>query len=270
MESLHVFVYNLAGISIYSAMGLIRLIFSVCCVSGFYLFVFAFILLIRRIQRVQLQQKFKAEKRMAELQLLSLRNQMDPHFTFNVLNTIGAAILQNKNEESYNLLLKFSKMIRTTVSSSDQICRSLQEELDFVKNYLDLQLIRCNGCFKFTIDVDKHIDPLQPLPKMILQTYVENALKHGLIPKKSGGLLKISAIKENGRISLTIEDNGVGRQQAQINGTLSTGVGLKIMRQYYELLNRNNQFHITEEFPIFMMKRTGGGYPGGDKNSRRL
>lgn len=215
---------------------------------GFYLFVFAFILLIRRIQRVQLQQKFKAEKRMAELQLLSLRNQMDPHFTFNVLNTIGAAILQNKNEESYNLLLKFSKMIRTTVSSSDQICRSLQEELDFVKNYLDLQLIRCNGCFKFTIDVDKHIDPLQPLPKMILQTYVENALKHGLIPKKSGGLLKISAIKENGRISLTIEDNGVGRQQAQINGTLSTGVGLKIMRQYYELLNRNNQFHITEEF----------------------
>lgn len=216
--------------------------------AGVYLLVLIFILLIRNLQRLQLRKKYETERKMAELQLLSLRNQMDPHFTFNVLNTIGAAILQNKNEESYSLLLKFSKMIRTTVSSSDQICRSLQEELDFVKNYLDLQLIRCNDCFKFTINVDQHIDPLQPLPKMILQTYVENALKHGLIPKKSGGLLKISAVNENGRIILTIEDNGVGRQQAQINGTLSTGVGLKIMRQYYELLNRNNQFHITEEF----------------------
>ncbi len=213
-----------------------------------YLSVFLLLLLIRNHQRNLLRKKFETEKKLAELQLLSLRNQMDPHFTFNVLNTIGAAILQNKNEESYNLLLKFSRMIRTTVSSSDQIYRSLQEELDFVKNYLDLQIIRCNGSFSYTVEMDQTIDPVQPVPKMILQTYVENALKHGLIPKKSGGLLKISAVREEQRISLTIEDNGIGRQQAQINGTLSTGVGLKIMRQYYELLNRNNQFHITEEF----------------------
>ena len=212
-----------------------------------YLLVLGFILLIRKIQRIQLQQKYEIEKRMAELQLLSIRNQMDPHFTFNVLNTIGSTILQKKSDESYDLLMKFSKMIRTTIHSSSKICRPLKEELDFVKNYLELQQIRHQGYFKFSISVDPAIDQSKPVPKMVLQTYVENALKHGLIPKKNDGLIQISAIMNARGILLTIKDNGIGRKKASQSNTVSTKVGLKIMQQYYAVLNKQNTCEITEE-----------------------
>jgi LytS/YehU family sensor histidine kinase len=83
---------------------------------------------------------------------------------------------------------------------------------------------------------------------MTLQTYVENALKHGLIPRKGGGRLLIEISRESAGIRLKVEDNGVGRQQAKINGTVSTGVGLSITGQYYALLNRENEHPITETF----------------------
>jgi hypothetical protein len=215
---------------------------------GIYLLILGFILLVRRIQRLQIQKKYEAEKKMAELQLLSLRNQMDPHFTFNVLNTIGSAILQKRNDESYDLLMKFSKLIRTTINSARVICRPLQEELDFVKNYLDLQHVRHEGLFSYKIHLDADISPRQPVPKMILQTYVENSLRHGVVPRKSDGKIQIMVSQEEKGIRLMVEDNGIGRQQAKINGSVSTGVGLSIIGQYYALLNRDNAQPITETF----------------------
>jgi hypothetical protein len=213
-----------------------------------YLSVLLFILMIRNLQRIQLRKKYETEKKMAELQLLSLRNQMDPHFTFNVLNTIGSVILQNKGDESYDLLMKFSKMIRTTINSANKICRPLTEELNFVKNYLELQQFRHAGYFIYQIAVDPEVNTQQPVPKMILQTYVENALKHGIIPRKGGGELLISVKKVNTCLELSVQDNGIGRRQAKINGSTSTGVGLSILNQYYQVLNRDNINPITEEF----------------------
>jgi hypothetical protein len=213
-----------------------------------YLSVLLFILMIRNLQRIQLRKKYETDKKMAELQLLSLRNQMDPHFTFNVLNTIGSVILQNKGDESYDLLMKFSKMIRTTINSANRIVRPLEEELNFVRNYLELQQFRHAGYFTYLIEVDPGINTQQPVPKMILQTYVENALKHGLVPRKGGGELLISVKKVNTSLELSVQDNGIGRQQAKINGSTSTGVGLSIINQYYQLLNRDNTNPITEKF----------------------
>jgi hypothetical protein len=213
-----------------------------------YLSVLLFILMIRNLQRIQLRKKYETDKKMAELQLLSLRNQMDPHFTFNVLNTIGSVILQNKGDESYDLLMKFSKMIRTTINSANKICRPLAEELNFVKNYLELQQFRHAGYFIYQIAVDPEVNTQQPVPKMILQTYVENALKHGIIPRKGAGELLISIKKVNTCLELSVQDNGIGRHQAKINGSTSTGVGLSILNQYYQVLNRDNINPITEEF----------------------
>jgi hypothetical protein len=213
-----------------------------------YLITFGFILFIRRLQRIQLLKKYETEKRMAELQLISLRNQMDPHFTFNVLNTIGSAILQKKSDESYELLMKFSKMIRSTIHSANRVCRPLQDELEFVRNYLELQQTRHQGFFNFNVQVDSEVNLSRLVPKMVLQTYVENALKHGLLPRKGGGELDVSVKMLNNCLQLSVTDNGVGRQQAKLNGSVSTGVGLSIMNQYYQLLNRENTNPITEEF----------------------
>jgi len=213
-----------------------------------YLLTLLFILLIRNLQRIQINKKNETEKKMTELQLLSLRNQMDPHFTFNLLNTIGSVILQNKSDESYDMLMKFSRMIRTTISSANKICRSLEEELSFVKNYLELQQFRYQGNFMYQIDLDPVVDTRDTVPKMILQTYVENALKHGLLPRKEGGVLKVEIYRRSNYLELSVTDNGVGRHQAKVNGTVSTGVGLTILNQYYQVLNRRNTRPITEEF----------------------
>jgi hypothetical protein len=215
---------------------------------GIYLFILGFILVIRRIQRAQIQWKYETEQKMAELQLLSLRNQMDPHFTFNVLNTIGSVILQNKSDESYELLMKFSRMIRTTINSANKVCRPLEEELGFVNNYLELQQFRHKDYFTYQIVVNPEVNTQHPVPKMILQTYVENALKHGLVPKKEGGVLMVEIILRSNCLELSVTDNGIGRQQAEVNGTVSTGVGLSILNQYYQVLNRENTRPITEEF----------------------
>jgi sensor histidine kinase YesM len=146
------------------------------------------------------------------------------------------------------MLMKFSRMIRTTISSANKICRSLEEELSFVKNYLELQQFRYQGNFMYQIDLDPVVDTRDTVPKMILQTYVENALKHGLLPRKEGGVLKVEIYRRSNYLELSVTDNGVGRQQAKVNGTVSTGVGLTILNQYYQVLNRRNTRPITEEF----------------------
>lgn len=216
--------------------------------AGIYLAVLIFILVIGSLQRIQLKKKYETEKRMTELQLLSLHNQMDPHFTFNVLNTIGSVILQNKSDESYELLMKFSKMIRSTLHSSERISRPLKDETEFVQNYLELQQTRYQELFRFNLEIAPSIDLSQPVPKMVLHTYVENALKHGLVPRKRGGELLISVVKREKHLEISVRDNGVGRRQATLNGSTSTGVGLSIISQYYKVLNRKNLSPITEEF----------------------
>ncbi|MFH1120219.1 MAG: histidine kinase [Bacteroidota bacterium] len=227
-----------------------------------YLCLLLFILLIHNLQRIQLRRKYDTEKRMAELQLLSLQSQMDPHFTFNVLNTIGSVILQSRKEESYDMLMKFSRLIRTTINSANKICRPLEEELIFVKNYLDLQQIRYQDMFTYKIRVEQGINTLQPVPKMILQTYVENALKHGLVPRRSDGELLVEVANRKHCLVLSVTDNGVGRQQARINGSVSTGVGLSIINQYYQVLNKNNELPITEEFTDLFDEK---GLPAGTR-----
>lgn len=214
-----------------------------------YSLVFAFILLIRRIQYIQLRKKYETERKLTEMQLISLQNQMDPHFTFNVLNTIGSVILQNKSQQSYDMLMKFSKMIRATIHSADKICRSLKEELDFMQNYIELQQSRYGEAFTFNLDVADDIDKTQNVPKMVVQTYVENALKHGLLPKENGGgFIQVKVRHGDEGLEISIIDNGVGRKQAKNNGSSSTGVGLSIMKQYYSVLNNGNKRPITETF----------------------
>jgi len=215
---------------------------------GIYLLVFTFIIIKRRIQRTQLQQKYETEKQIYKLQLQSIRNQMDPHFTFNVLNTIGSVILQKKTDESYDLLMKFSKLIRATVQSSDKLFRTLKEEIDFVRNYLDLQQTRSPGLFSFEISIDANADIYNLMPKMILHTYAENAFKHGLATKKTGGLITINILRGIQGTEIVITDNGIGREAAKRNNTNGTGKGLSLIQQFYAMLNQQNKQPITETF----------------------
>lgn len=228
--------------------------------AGIYAAVLLFILLLRRVLNFQLQKRYETEKRIAELQYISLHNQISPHFTFNVFNTIGSAIMTEKKDEAYLLLVRFSKLLRSLLNNPDHVTRTLREELDFVTNFLDIQQHRFAEQFVYTIDVDPELDTERLLPRACIQTYAENAVKHGLIPLPGSGKLEIKAVHESDHMKLIIRDNGVGRKAASESGKVTTRIGLKVMHQYYELLNKSNSKSITET--ITDLHKTNGEASG--------
>lgn len=210
---------------------------NILFLAGIYGFIFGIFFIIRTVRS---KKQLEIEQKITELKLLSLQNQMDPHFTFNVLNTIGSVILQGRPEESYSMLMKYSKLLRSTISSSDTICRTLEEEVSFVTNYLELQKQRYGHLLRYSIEIDKSIDLQCLIPKMAILIYTENAIKHGILAKSEGGTVEIQIMPEGDTIVITITDDGVGRKQALLNKTRGTGRGLTIMNDCYTILNSAN------------------------------
>jgi two-component sensor histidine kinase len=229
---------------------------------GIYLSVLSFILVIRKLYSFQLKKRYETEKKITTLQLSSVKAQMEPHFIMNTINTIGSSIYRQKPDEAYQLLLNFSGMVRSLLLSSDKLTSSLKEELDFVKNYLDLEKSRFSEVFDYKINEPESIDKEIIIPKMIIQLHVENALKHGLLPKKSGGILTVDIAKAKEYLQITITDNGIGRNLASKNISQSTGKGMKILAQMFDTYNKYNRMPLRQE--IIDLYEDGGS-PAGTK-----
>jgi len=211
-----------------------------------FLALWGFILIIRKIQAIQIQKKENIRKQIVDLQLKSFRNQMDPHFTFNVFNTLAHRI-QKSSPDNYDAFMSFSRLIRSTLESSDKITRSIQDEIAHLKSYLELEKLRYEDRLHFEIRISDAIDQQHRIPKMTLQTYVENAIKHGIRHKESSGkvLISVGLVKKD--IVFEIEDDGVGREKAKELSTDSTGFGLQIMNNYFQLFNAYNESKIQHE-----------------------
>lgn len=148
-----------------------------------------------------------------ELKSKALRAQMNPHFIFNVINSIQHFILYNNDEAAHRYLSKFSKLIRTILNNSEKHMVPLVEEIKALHLYLELEDMRFEKRFDYIIDVDKSIDINETMiPSMLIQPYVENAIKHGMLGLKDRtGKISITIAKHAGLLKCTIEDNGVGR-----------------------------------------------------------
>jgi ligand-binding sensor domain-containing protein/two-component sensor histidine kinase len=195
-----------------------------------------------------IQEKLESEKKIAELQLISIRNQIDPHFTFNAMNSIASVILKEEKEKAYSFFVKLSSLIRQVLTSGDKVTRTLAEEMVFVQNYLEIEKLRFRESFQFRIDVANSVNLEQEVPKMVVQTYTENALKHGLLNKKDGiGQLSIKVWEEEKKLYIVIEDNGIGRKEARLLGKESTGKGMMILNFYYDFFDRYNDQKILHE-----------------------
>jgi uncharacterized protein YneF (UPF0154 family) len=192
----------------------------------------------RNIYKKQLLRNQAAEKEVLELQFQSVSNQLNPHFIFNALNAITASIYQENKEDAFKMGARFSSLMRETLSGSEKISRPLENELDFVRNYLELERFRFKNSFDFQIKTDENVDLQSHVPKMIVQTFAENAVKHGLQPLKSGGKLHIHIRQHKETLHISLEDNGVGRQYAPDGHAYSTGNGLKIVEKIIQLYAR--------------------------------
>jgi ligand-binding sensor domain-containing protein/two-component sensor histidine kinase len=193
------------------------------------------------------------EQKIAESEMQTLRSQMNPHFMFNTLNSINSYIIQNKTALASEYLTTFSKLMRSILDLSKQETVPLEKELNALKMYIELEALRLENKFDYSIVVDKNIDEqtLQ-IPSLMLQPFVENAIWHGLHNKKDQGTISIK-INEIGtkQIMVTIEDDGIGRaaaaalKQAQIS---HKSYGIDITKNRLQLLNKNNTVTFTDLF----------------------
>jgi two-component system LytT family sensor kinase len=167
------------------------------------------------------QQLEQRELRLLEARFQALKNQINPHFLFNTLNSISSC-LWNDPQQARRILLKLSQILRRLLHNEKDFV-PLSKELSFIDNYLEIETIRF-GEEKLSIrkDIDARILDI-PVPGMILQPFVENALKHGIAPMFEGGVLGITAKKVDGVVTGIIEDNGAGIG----DGYKRKGIGIK-------------------------------------------
>lgn len=156
------------------------------------------------------------ERALVELELKALRAQMNPHFIFNCMNSINRLILEGKNDDATRLLTKFSKLIRLILEHSEKKKISLQQELDLLKTYIQLEARRFDGQIDYQVQLETEEDvEYIEIPSMVLQPFVENAILHGLFHREDrSGHLKLSIQQKGETLVCSIEDNGVGRKKA--------------------------------------------------------
>ena len=234
-----------------------------------------------KINKVQIEEAFRKtefqlvenNRKIAETKLLALRLQMNPHFIFNSLTAINNFILNNDAEQASLLLTKFSRFVRQVLDNSKTEWISLQNELKALQIYIELEQLRFENKFEVNINVSPDIDKeMVHVPPLIIQPYVENAIWHGLLHKKDGTpTLSINCWKEDGKLCLQIEDNGIGREaSAKINkNALSShkSHGLKVTEERLQILNQIYNVGASVEILDLVMS---DHQPGGTQVTLRM
>ncbi|MEO6914594.1 MAG: histidine kinase [Chitinophagaceae bacterium] len=195
----------------------------------------------------QLQTKktnIEFQQQATALEMQALRAQMNPHFIFNCLSSINRYILINKTEEASDYLTKFSRLIRMVLQNSQKTYNSLENELEALRLYLDLERSRFKNAFNYSITFINEIDiNAVHIPPMLIQPFAENAIWHGLMHKKEVGWLEIQLGAEGKMLTCAISDNGIGRPMAASLKSRSAetdkSMGLSITAGRLALLNKS-------------------------------
>ena len=184
------------------------------------------------------------KRQVSELEMKALRAQINPHFLFNCMNSINRMILNGETENASLYLTKFSKLVRLILENAERTNVSLENELNLLESYIQLEELRFKGKIGYRISVDESLEKDNTfLPSMVLQPFVENAIWHGLMHKEAEekGIINIDIREENDRLLCTIEDNGVGREKAQQLREKSViknkSMGMKITEERLRLLS---------------------------------
>ena len=164
----------------------------------------------------------------------ALSRQINPHFLFNTLNTV-TALIRFDPDAARGVVLKLSNILRRLLRKHETFV-PLREELQFIDDYLDIEVARFG---RENLEIVKHIDDAAMeafVPSMLLQPIVENCLKHGLAPKIGGGKIELRTVGRDGRLSIEIEDNGVGISEEKLPHVYVEGIGLSNVRERLRVL----------------------------------
>ena len=194
------------------------------------------------------------ESEISLLKLDALRSQMNPHFIFNALNSIKAYLIDNNKEKAVYYLNKFAKLIRKILESSRTDSVSLDEELETIELYMNIENIRFNDAIRFNVNCAGNVNlSSTKLPGLILQPFIENALWHGLMLKEGEKFITIDVTSIENIISLSITDNGIGRKKAKEKSDKKTfrkeSLGIQFAQERLNYFNKKQDTNYS--FTIF-------------------
>jgi sensor histidine kinase YesM len=160
-------------------------------------------------KRLALQQSESARlnEQLVKAQLDALRQQLEPHFLFNTLNSVAGLVREGRNDAAVSMIVDLSDLLRRMLDNSIRQQVPLREEMKFVQRYLDIQKVRFAERLQVSLDVPEHLYAAQ-VPSLILQPMVENAIKHGIAKRAQGGTIRIAASHSNGVLTLSVCNDG--------------------------------------------------------------
>ncbi len=160
--------------------------------------------------------KYEKQKRVAELSFLQA--QINPHFLYNTLSGIRFLISMNKTEQAEEMLYRFTKLLRSILPKSSEMIR-LEDEIENIKNYVELQKMRYPDCFEITYEIDNEINDFN-VPSFILQPIVENAILYSMEKENNKGIISLAGYKTQEGIRIIINDNGIGMSKDKVESVL--------------------------------------------------
>ncbi len=216
--------------------------------------------------RMQVKKRLTLQKEVAEYEQKALHLQMNPHFVFNCLGSISSFIVQNGTDSAIKYLSKFSKLMRLTFEYSKGYLIPVDKEIESLQNYLELEQLRFNNKFEFTIHSSTAIEDDMALPPLLIQPFVENAILHGMVPKEGNGKIEVNFNVINNQLICTIIDDGIGfnksKELKENSVKAHQSMALEITKKRLEMME--NTTSKKSEVKIEELKDTNGN-PCGTK-----
>jgi len=236
--------------------GLVLLLWGIVGIAG---------ILVYYTRKISIR-KAEERRKIDQLKLHSVQAKFIPHFTGNVLNSINYLITKNP-DWAQQYISDFAGFSHDTLLTSNSLYRTIREEVDYCRLYLKLEKLRFEEKLEYEVSIDPGVDMEKQIPTMVLQTFCENAIKHGLRPKPEGGRISIHVYPEADYVVLAVEDNGIGRKKSRSLHTEGTEEGLKIVQQQLDIFNK----HQTKKAYIHIVDlHDEAGKPSGTRFELRI
>ena len=182
----------------------------------------------------QMTETARLDEELSRAQLAVLRGQMDPHFMFNTLNSIASLVHDQRGDAAVGMIVGLSEFLRRALEDAHRAQVTLREEVEYLQRYIDIQKIRFGDRLRVSIDIPDELLAMQ-VPNLLLQPLVENAIKHGVSKRRAGGEVRVTGMRRDGALRLSVYNDGPAAQEDL--AVAPQGVGLANLRTRLQILH---------------------------------